>query len=319
VDGSSQIARSQRERQELAKHWLVRMIERTPLADVAELPVDWIAEQAPDLIATIVSALSDPGDPTAGELTDQERDRAAALVGLRQGPDAAEQIGRDLGALQGLLIETIRGRLPEREPGDFARSVTRLADVFGALQGVVSQTLVGELGERVRGDPLTGLPGPAQMDEQLGELLAEQRRYGHPFTLALVDVDGLGRINDAYGRSAGDRMLAAVAAVLRRQLRDVDLTFRLEEDEFAVLAPHTEAAKLVPMAKRIAGLITRSQSADGPRIAIVLGIADCPGDGVSAERLLECATEATYAAKASGAAVGRSPGAAGHPVLLQDS
>lgn len=318
MDGSSQIACSQRERQQLAKHWLVRMIERTPLADVGELPVDWIVAQAPDLIATIVSALSDSAQPTGGELTEEERLRAAALIDLRQGPDAAEQISRDLGALQGLLIETIRGQVAEREPGDFARSVGRLAEIFAALQGVVSATLVGELGERIAGDSLTGLPGPAQMDELLDSLLAEQRRYGHPFALALVDVDGLGRINDAYGRSAGDRMLAAVAAVLRRQLREVDLTFRLEQDEFAVLAPHTEAVKLVPMARRLAGLIGRSQDPDGPRIAIVAGIADCPGDGVSAERLLESATEATYAAKASGAAVGRSPGASGPPVLLQD-
>ena len=111
-------------------------------------------------------------------------------------------------------------------------------------------------------------------------------------------------------------MLAAVSGVLRRQLRDVDQAFRLEEDEFAILAPHTDAAGLVPMASRIAGVVASSQSDDGPRIAIAAGVVSCPTDGDSAERLLESAAEATYAAKASGAAVGRS--AAGSESGVQD-
>ncbi len=65
-------------------------------------------------------------------------------------------------------------------------------------------------------------------------------------------------------------------AVLRRQLRDVDQAFRLEEDEFAILAPHTDAAGLVPMASRIAELVASSQSDDGPRIAIAAGVVSCP-------------------------------------------
>ena len=153
---------------------------------------------------------------------------------------------------------------------------------------------------------MTKFPGPAQLAGWLGALLAEQRRYGHPFALALIDVDGLGRINAAYGRDAGDRMLVAVAAILRRQLRDVDQAFRLEEDEFAVVAPHTDATRLVAMAKRVAGVISGSQEVDGPRIAIASGIVDCPDDGLSAERLLESAAEATYAAKAAAAPVARS-------------
>ena len=61
------------------------------------------------------------------------------------------------------------------------------------------------------------------------------------------------------------------------------------------------------MATRIANLIADSQTADGPRIAIAAGVVGCPADGLGAERLLESATEADYAAKASGAAVARSP------------
>ena len=114
-------------------------------------------------------------------------------------------------------------------------------------------------------------------------------------------------------------MLAAVAGVLRRQLRDVDQAFRLEEDEFAILAPHTEATGLVPMATRIAELVASSQSDDGPADRDRRRGRHVPrATATSAERLLESAAEATYAAKAAGTRLG----AAAAPVprtRVQDS
>ncbi|HEY8002358.1 MAG TPA: GGDEF domain-containing protein [Solirubrobacterales bacterium] len=311
---AGQILPSQAQREQLAKDWLLRMIDRTPLAAVGELPIPWLTAEAPPLIDSILENLAAP-EPTT-ELPEADRARAGRLARMRKGPSAPEQIPLDLAALQGLLVQELRRELPEREPGDYARAVERLANVFGSIQGAVATQLVAEGSAGAGDDPVTGLHGPAQLDEWLGILLAEQRRYGHGFGLALVDVDGLGRINDAYGHDAGDRMLVAVAGIVRRQLRDVDRAFRLEEDEFAIVATHTDAAGLVPLATRIANLISRSQSPDGPRIAIAAGVVDCPGDGLSAERLLESAAEATYAAKASGAAVARSPN--GSDAVLQD-
>ena len=313
-----QIPRSQEEREQLAKEWLLRMIERTPLREVGELSVPWVVDEAPPLIASILSALSDPEAAPGAELEPEQLRRAETLAALRAGPSAPSQIPRDLAALQHLVIEAVRREVPEKEPGAFARAVGRLIDLFGSIQGEVTRSLVESRGGGAAHDPVTGLPGPVQLDEWLHILLAEQRRYGHTFALALVDVDGLGRINEAHGRPTGDRMLTAVAGVLRRQLRDVDQAFRLEEDEFAVLAPHTEAAGLAPMATRIAELVASSQSEEGPRIAIASGVVSCPEDGTSAERLLESAAEATYAAKAAGIPVGRSSGA-GSERPVQDS
>ncbi len=309
-----QIPRSDTEREQLAKEWLLRLIERTPLPDVGGLPVSWIVAEAPPLIADIVAALQDPTTATDRELEPAERARAAALRRLREGPGAAEQIPRDLAALQALLVETIRREIPERRAGDFARAVERLAEVFGSIQGAVAQSLVDERTGGAAIDELTGLAGPAQLEEWMRVLLANQRRYGHGFALAVIDIEGLGRINDAFGRTAGDRMVAAVAGVIQRQLSETDRAFRLEEDEFAILAPHQDAAGLLPAADRIASLIETSQAADGPRIAIAGGIVDCPADGATVERLLESATEATYAAKAAGRRVATSP-SAGEPVL----
>jgi diguanylate cyclase (GGDEF)-like protein len=312
----AQIARTPREREQLAKDWLLRMIERTPLPEVGDLPVSWIVAEAPPLIADIIAALTDPAAALDRELEPAERERAAQLARLRDGPGAPEQIPRDLAALQALLVETIRREIPERRPGDFAQAVERLAEVFGSIQGAVASSLVAERSGGARVDELTGLPGPVQLDEWLRILLAEQRRYGHGFSVMLVDVDGLGLINEAYGRESGDRLLTAVAGVIRRQIRGVDQAFRLPGSEFCVLCPHQDATSLVSMAERMASLVEGSQAAEGPRIAVAIGIAACPDDGEEAELLLEAAQQATYAAKAAGRHVGTGPN--GPEPIVQD-
>jgi diguanylate cyclase (GGDEF)-like protein len=317
VEGGTQgqIVRSQAEREQLAKEWLVRVVERTPLPDVGELPLSWIVAEAPPLIADILGALAEPGSPAERELEEEEVALTGQLASLRQGSDGPEQIPRDLAALQAVLIESLRRDIPERRPGDFANAVSRLAEVFGAIQGGVTKALVEERSGGAATDPLTGLPGRVQLEEWMRILLAEHRRYGHPFALALIDIDGLERINQSRGRGAGDGLVAAIAEVVRRQIREADQAFRLEEDEFAVLAPHAEAGGLVQMAARLTSLIDDAQEPDGARIAITVGVVACPDDGMTAERLLQSVDEATYAAKADGVPVARRNGA---PIDLQD-
>jgi diguanylate cyclase (GGDEF)-like protein len=297
------LADPRRSPEELAKAWLLRVLERTPLTEVNEVELDLLTTEAAPLIAEILRGVASPASAPGLELPADAHDRARGLGRLRRGERAAAEIPRDLAALQSLLIESLRRDIPEGEPGDFARSVQRLAEIFGSVQGTITDGLVRERAGGALRDELTGLPGHAELHEWLQILLAEYRRYGHPFSVALVDIEGLGRINDAYGRQAGDRMLTAVATVIRNQIRSVDRPFRLGEDEFCVLAPHHDARQAQSMADRLAGVMESSQAKEGPRIAVSIGISSCPDHADDAERLLEAAQEATYAAKAAGRAV----------------
>ena len=312
----AEIASSTGRREQLAKDWLLRIVERTPVAEIADLPVARIIEQAPAVIADVLEAIRDPLGADDGEPDAARRQRVVELARLRPGPGAARQISLDLAALQALLVEALRDEITERRRGDFAFAVARLAEVFGSLQATVSSELVQEPGPGAVSDPLTGLPGPAQLEERLRGAVAEHRRYGHPFAVALIDLDGLARINDAYGRDAGDRILAAVAAVVRRHVRDVDQAFRLGADELCILAPHQRGGGLRPAAERIAALIAAAQAEHGPRISIAIGIGSCPQDGESMEAVREAAERAVYEAKASGLAVSVSPN--GAATTLQD-
>ena len=296
------ITRSLRAREDVAKAWLLDVLERTPLEEIEEIPVDWLAREAPALIADIVRGLATPSSSRELELPADGIERIGRLVSLRRG-EAALQIPRDLAALQALLIEALRMEIPERRLGSFAGSVERLAEIFGDIQAQVGEQLVRERSGGAATDPVTGLPGSADLHEWLRILLAEHRRGGEPFCVLLVAVEGLGRINEAYGNDAGDRMLRAVAGVIRRQVRPVDRAFRLHDDELCVLAPGQAAAEALPMAQRLHALVDGSQSADGPRVSIAAGLAACPEHGDDAETLLAAAEEATWSAKAAGRGV----------------
>ena len=297
------ITRSQRAREEVAKAWLLEVLERTPLEEVDEIPVGWIATEAPALISDILRSLSDPAPSGDLELPADGIERISELGELRRGESAVE-IPRDLAALQTLLIEALRREIPERQTGAFAGSVGRLASIFGDIQAQVSERLVRERSGGATVDPLTGLPGHAELHEWLRIQLAEHQRHGQPFALLLVDIEGLGRINDAYGREAGDRMLRAVAGVVRRQIRPIDRAFRVADDELLILAPQQDADEALPTAERMCELVETSQGTEGHRVAISVGLAACPEHGTDAESLLAAAEEASWAAKAAGRGVG---------------
>jgi diguanylate cyclase (GGDEF)-like protein len=298
VQPGTAIARSESVRSELAKSWLLEIIGRTPLEEAGDVEVDWLAREAPQLIGEIAEALDDPG-------RDHELPgaRAGGLARIRRGGRAAAQIPEDLGALQSLFVETLRRDVPERAVGDFAHSVQRLAEIFGRVQGAVADELVRERSGGSARDGLTGLPGTAELDDWLQVLIAEHRRYGHPFALLLIDIDGLGRVNEAYGREAGDRMLAALARLIGEQVRAVDRSFRVDDDEFCVMAPHQSLEPGQVIADRLVEVVEAAQGSSPPRLAISIGLAACPDHGADAQALLDAAETASYAAKAAGVGV----------------
>ncbi len=309
---AAEIARSPAAWERLAKEWLVEVIERTPLADVDELPLDWIAQEAPPLIAEILGQISDPGSPRELVLTPAARERAASLA-ARRGATGAERLPRDLAALQSLLIQALGREIPERDRGDFARAVGRLAEVFGAVQSAAMESLVRERSGEAARDPDTGLPGPAELHEWLRILLGEHRRTGEPFGVAHFELDGVERIAKGYGADAAWRIVAAVSAVVSGQLAGQERAFRTGSDQLVVLAPRRAARELVELATRIAEVVEGSQVKSGPRVTITVGLASVPLHG-EGRTLLEAAEEAAWGARAAGEVV-----AVAREASLQDS
>jgi diguanylate cyclase (GGDEF)-like protein len=302
------LARLDRSRDELAKAWLVRLIERASLDEIRELPTEQIARELPELITDVVrlaSAAAGGGDPY--DLTESQAGRVAAFAGLRASrrEGAATEVARDVAALQAVLVAALRQELADRDPDAFADAVERLVDATGALQAAAAEALLRsrarELESQANTDPLTGLGNLRALQRELGRLVELYRRYRHPFALLLLDIDGLRRINDSHGHQAGDRVLMRVAMSVRRAIRSVDLAARLGGDEFCVLAPVQDAQGAGVIAERLAAAVSGEVSAPGePPVGVSVGVAACPEHGEEAEGLVETADRAMYVAKAAG-------------------
>jgi diguanylate cyclase (GGDEF)-like protein len=295
-------------RDELAKAWLVRLIERASLDEISELPTDRIARELPQLIGDIVgSVASANGDPY--QLTEEQTKRAAALAGLRSGRDTgAAEVARDVAALQAVLVRALREELAESDPERFADAVEQLADATGAIQAAAVEELIRrrsrELESQANTDPLTGLGNLRHLQTQVGHLLEVHKRYGRPFAILLMDVDGLKRINDAHGHPAGDRVLMQLAMSLRRSIRNVDVAARLGGDEFCVLAPEQEAEAAIGLAERLATAVGEEVATpDDTAVGLSIGVVACPEHGAEAEVLIDSADRAMYRAKAAGDSV----------------
>ena len=302
------LARLDRSRDELAKAWLVRVIERASLDEIKELPTERIARELPALFSDLVAAVADTnGDPY--DLTDQQAERAASLAALRGGNEtSAGEVARDVSSLQAVMVRALREELAESDPERFAEAVERLVDATGAIQAVAVNELVlrrsRELESQAHTDALTGLGNLRLLQRSIGHMLELQKRYGHPFGLLLMDIDGLKRINDAHGHQAGDRLLMQVAMSLRRSIRTVDVAARLGGDEFCVLAPAQEAEAAVKLAERLSRAVEEEVATpDDPAVSLSIGVVSCPAHGNDAELLIDGADRAMYRAKAAGDSV----------------
>jgi diguanylate cyclase (GGDEF)-like protein len=236
---------------QLAKAWLLGVVDRTPLDRVGELDLERLASEAMPVLADALDRLE--GTSPNGRRHPRLEDAAQAL-----------------------------------------------AKAFGSLDAVVAGRLIADRRHAVSQHGPAALPGSADLEKWLGVLVAQHRRYGSPFALALLELDGLGRIVERHGRRPGELMAAAATTVIRSQIRVVDHAFQVDDDAFCVLAPNVDAARLRRMADRLARVVDGSQATDAPRIAISAGVSGCPEHGQDSGRLLAVAEDALGAAKAAG-------------------
>lgn len=164
-----------------------------------------------------------------------------------------------------------------------------------------SQSALEELSTH---DALTGLYNFRVLHRRLLEEEERSRRYGHPFSLLMLDIDYFKAVNDTHGHLAGDEALRAVAALIRRVVRPVDLVARYGGEEFTLVLPETPSPGARAMAERIREMIATNPiplpSGQTVNLTASIGVASYPEDAESAEKLIGAADQALYTAKSSG-------------------
>ncbi|MEJ7809830.1 MAG: diguanylate cyclase [Gemmatimonadaceae bacterium] len=154
-------------------------------------------------------------------------------------------------------------------------------------------------------DRLTGVMNRGAFDDRAGQELSRAQRYGHPVTVAVIDVDEFKGFNDSFGHAAGDDALRSLTATLRQSLRRSDIVARYGGEEFVVLMPETPAESGVEKLEAIRRLVSELEVSvprrdDRARFTISVGVASWPDDVRDVEALLPCADERLYAAKRAG-------------------
>ena len=143
-------------------------------------------------------------------------------------------------------------------------------------------------------DPLTDLPNARAFRLLLEQRIAESKRLGRePLTVISMDLDDFRRVNEAHGHGLGDRLLANVAEIVKKQLRQMDVLARFAGDEFVALMPMASRDVAAAVAERVRSAVeTHRFSVRTGRtlqIGLSIGIACFPDDGETTEELLEAA------------------------------
>jgi len=253
---------------------LAEEIEMLRPADYAELSTDQMLDLAAHMEFFML-------DPVFGELLD--------LVNPGSTREHHEAYSRHVMRLVG-CIESRHSRT------DLAHFLARvLARSFSDQQRLAALAMH---------DPLTGLYNRRGFYGYVRQWASWSTRYAHPLGVLLVDIDRFKSINDSFGHPQGDDALRAVSAALCQAVRTSDVVGRYGGDEFAILAPETDADELVLLMNRIVDVVRDTVFTGGAspvQLSVSVGGALAQGAlQITPEQLLAAADHSLYEAKAAG-------------------
>jgi diguanylate cyclase len=156
--------------------------------------------------------------------------------------------------------------------------------------------------KRALTDPLTGLANREAYGERVHQEFLRWQRYGHPLTLAVIDIDFFKKFNDTYGHQTGDKVLKIVANSVVKKLREVDFMARFGGEEFVILLPETTAPNALKTLDRIREALAKAPfrfKEEKVSITVSIGISEFK-DNDTAEDVFARADEALYKAKEGG-------------------
>jgi diguanylate cyclase (GGDEF)-like protein len=283
--------------------WMLVMLGGTGLLMAAGSFMLW------DLATSVVrhaDSLNAPGRPAPPPRTSRST-TSPETTAVQQYVQQSDEVDTLMHSFSRMLV-TI-----EQQASDVNEYARRLDTAYKELESTSAQ-----LKEFSFKDEVTGLYNRRFFSIRLEEEVSRYRRFNHPVSVVLLDLDGFKAVNDDLGHAAGDETLRAMAEILLKQSRGINVICRYGGDEFAVLLVETSKSGARLYADRIRYVLSTWTFAHGRRVTASFGIASLPEDvAPAADELIRAADEALYAAKRAGknrvsvhedVAAGRAPG-----------
>lgn len=133
-------------------------------------------------------------------------------------------------------------------------------------------------------DPHTGLYNHRYLEEVIEAEFYRARRYAHPISVLMLDIDYFKSINDVYGYPFGDLVLQQLAQQLKRMVRRYDIIIRFSGEEFIILCPGTERATALMLAQRLLDAFNLYNFGDKKhrvKLKLSLAVASYPEDKIA--------------------------------------
>ncbi|MDO8418992.1 MAG: GGDEF domain-containing protein [Rubrivivax sp.] len=159
-----------------------------------------------------------------------------------------------------------------------------------------------ELAEDAERDPLTGLGNRRHLDRRCSALLPAAEQEGQPLSLAVIDIDRFKSINDQHGHAGGDRVLVAMAQLLRENTRTADVLVRHGGEEFVIVLPGMSLSRATEVCERLRHRIAAHAwaGANGASFIVTASVGLVAAPAYDLAVLMERADAALYRAKRGG-------------------
>lgn len=239
----------------------------------------------------------------AGQRAEPTAVRGSAAGWLTNSQPLGMQVAAALGVGGESLGVLVLGWIGERELGSDEIERLRVVADQSALS-LQNALLQAELERLSVTDRLTELFNHGYLRQRLDQEIGRAERFGHTLSVIMLDIDDFKALNDRHGHLVGDDVLRRVSALIRDNLREMDVAARYGGEEFVLIVPETDSAGALAVAERVRQSVAESalstSEGQGVRATVSVGVATYPRDGASVDELVRSADEAMYCAKRSG-------------------
>lgn len=174
------------------------------------------------------------------------------------------------------------------------------SQVATALQNA---NLLAEVQRLAITDELTGVFNRRYFFNRAEVEFSRAKRYSHPLTALVADIDHFKQFNDRYGHLVGDQVLQEVARLMLTSLRDSDILGRYGGEEFSILLPDTDVKAAASAAERLLTRIADTPietEAGSLQVQVSIGVAGLGKAAPTLHDLINRADQAMYQAKEAG-------------------